>query len=942
MVRKRSQASAKPASKPKPAKRSTDSTKAKAKTANPKLAIRHRSAKRIGLRDRLGRLTYRAACRLLGAEGAARLRQASRFEVVSDQVRIVGDTLRASVIDLDLSEGQAMVSIVEMAKKPEGLHLHCEVCKTVCEHVAATLNFVLEEKLLLGLSQEPDPHEPIENLTPAELVLRAVADRRKRAESEKMVLSSVDRTTPWTEYTITSTESGKTYRLALRGKEPGESYCSCPDFRTNQLGTCKHILHALAKIENRFTKSRLSEPYVRTNLSLRMDYSDPIGLRFNMPVSLSESSLKILKKWTDKTLTVVEDAIKCLRALERVGESVHIYPDAEEFIEMRLLQSRIQGKTNEIRKSPDKHPLRKELLRAELLPYQMDGVAFAVGAGRAILADDMGLGKTIQGIGVAELLAKLAGIQRVLVVCPASLKSQWNAEIRRFCDRSSQVVLGSATERAAQYESDTFFKIANYEQIVRDEAIVGRMPWDLIILDEGQRIKNWESKTSRTFKSLKSKFALVLSGTPLENRLEELFTVVGFVDSHRLGPAYRFMNRHRVVGDDGKIKGYKNLDQLRETLKPIMLRRTRASVMQQLPERTTEVVRIRPTDEQATLSNEHVARAAQIAAKRFLTEMDLLRLQKHLLMARMAADSTYLVDKQIPSFSSKLETLDELLLQISGEASRKIVLFSEWTTMLDLIEPLLSKHKIQFVRLDGSVPQKKRQQIVHDFQNDSECRAIIMTNAGATGLNLQSANTVINVDLPWNPAVLEQRIARAHRMGQKNPVHVYLLVTENTIEERLLGTLAAKQDLSMAALDVESDVNEVMLESGMEELKSRLEKLLGKKPDAPIDMSMAIEASEILSTSVPTINAQEAALVSQRREKVASASGELLGAALHLVSQLIDTGTAPAKETVEAIKSSFTDCMQRDEQGRPQFQFTLPDDSAIHTLAETLAKLLVK
>ena len=160
----------------------------------------------------------------------------------------------------------------------------------------------------------------------------------------------------------------------------------------------------------------------------------------------------------------------------------------------------------EIRQDPAEHPLRRELLNAELLPYQLDGIAFAVGAGRAVLADDMGLGKTIQGIGVAELLARLADIRRVLVVCPASLKSQWRSEIDRFCDRSSQLVIGSAEERVAQYDNDTFFTICNYEQILRDHPTVERIKWDLIILDEGQRIKNWESKTSRLIRSLQFAF----------------------------------------------------------------------------------------------------------------------------------------------------------------------------------------------------------------------------------------------------------------------------------------------------------------------------------------------------------------------------------------------------------------------------------------------------
>ena len=188
-----------------------------------------------------------------------------------------------------------------------------------------------------------------------------------------------------------------------------------------------------------------------------------------------------------------------------------------------------------------------------MLPYQLEGIAFAAGTGRAVLADDMGLGKTIQGVGTAEILAREAGISKVLVVCPASLKSQWRNEIHRFCDRSVQLVVGGAAERARAYENDAFFTVCNYEQVLRDILAVERARWDLIILDEGQRIKNWESKTARVIKGLKSPFALVLSGTPLENRLDELYSVVQFVDDRRLPPAFRFFHRHRVVDEKGKV-----------------------------------------------------------------------------------------------------------------------------------------------------------------------------------------------------------------------------------------------------------------------------------------------------------------------------------------------------------------------------------------------------
>ena len=165
---------------------------------------------------------------------------------------------------------------------------------------------------------------------------------------------------------------------------------------------------------------------------------------------------------------------------------------------------------------------------------------------------------------------------------------------------------------------------------------------------------------------------------------------------------------------------------------------------------------------------------AQIVRKAFISEMDLLRLRQALLMCRMAANSTYLCNKQQPAFSSKLQRIDELFERLFAEPGRKAVVFSEWTTMLDLIEETLQRQGLDFVRLDGSVPQKKRQQLVNRFQNEPECQLFLSTNAGSTGLNLQAADTVINVDLPWNPAVLEQRIARAHRMGQKRPVQVYL------------------------------------------------------------------------------------------------------------------------------------------------------------------------
>jgi SNF2 family DNA or RNA helicase len=444
-----------------------------------------------------------------------------------------------------------------------------------------------------------------------------------------------------------------------------------------------------------------------------------------------------------------------------------------------------------------------------------------------------------------------------------------------------------------------------------------------------QRIKNWEAQTSQTIKSLRSPFALVLSGTPLENRLDDLFSVVEFIDDRRLGPAFRFFHRHRVVDDNGKVLGYRDLDVLRSNLGPVLLRRTRASVMQDLPARTTEIVRVPPTAEQREFDAAQMHVVSTIVNKKYISEMDLLRLQKALLLARMNANSTYLVDKREPGYSTKLERLAELFEELAAEQGRKIVLFSEWTTMLELIERQLARLHLTYVRLDGSVPQKSRQQLVQRFQHDPACRLFVTTNAGSSGLNLQAADTVINVDLPWNPAVLEQRIARAHRMGQKRPVQVFLLVTEETIEEKLLATLSAKHELALAALDMESDVAEVALASGVEELKRRLEVLLGAKPDAAVDESERRRLND------------EAERL-ERRTRVAHAGGQLLSAAFAFLSEMVPQRdeTEMSAQLARQFRERLDECLERDEHGRPRLTVTLPDDAALDNLARSLGSRL--
>ena len=886
-----------------------------------------RKSSQLTLKDKLSRLTLRQAGKLLGPDGEKHIMRGGRFSIdVDSQVSLTPRRFR-----LELFEPEACVVTISLQDNASRrLAWKCSTSEKACDEVGAAFALILEEKTLLGLAIEPGDPQKRAELTDSELNTLEITAREKRALEERMTVRSDNSKSPWTDYRVTNKASGKTYRVALRGQHPGESYCSCPDYRKNTFGTCKHILHVLNKAKRKFTAAQLRRPYRLRSIIVFLQHSQELQLRVGVPDKLDADARRLLKRFSNKAIIDVTSLLRCIAKLEKANHAVTIYPDAEEYIQQRCWQLRIERHVAEIRKKPAKHPLRKDLLKVELLPYQMDGIAFAAGAGRAVLADDMGLGKTIQGIGVAALLKREAGISRVLVVCPASLKSQWRAEIYRFSDLDCQLVQGASGTRAEQYDNDCFFTVCNYEQVLRDLQSIEQVPWDLIILDEAQRIKNWEAKTTQVIKSLKSTFALVLTGTPLENRIDELYSIVEFIDDRRLGPDFRFYQRHRVIDEKGRVIGYQRLDELRANLAPVLLRRTRASVLGELPPRTTDVVRITPTQEQLEIHQANMQIVSMIIRKRFLTEMDLLRLQKALLMCRMSADSTFLCNKDDPSYSSKLDTLADLFDRIFSDPDHKVVLFSEWTTMLNLIEPLLHERKIGFVRMDGSVPQKKRASLVHQFQEDKQCRLFMTSNAGSTGLNLQFADTVINVDLPWTPALLEQRIGRVHRMGQKKPVHVFVLVTEETLEESLLATLSAKHELALAVLDPDSEIDSVDMTSGIEALKQRLEVLLGAKPDASNDESQKSEVEKQI-TSVAD------------KQRISEASGQLLGAAFNFLGELLppQDHTEQSKSLAIELRKRLNDSVDKNADGKPQLTITLPDGNALDNLAECLAKLLV-
>jgi SNF2 family DNA or RNA helicase len=382
------------------------------------------------------------------------------------------------------------------------------------------------------------------------------------------------------------------------------------------------------------------------------------------------------------------------------------------------------------------------------------------------------------------------------------VKYQWESEIKKFTGRPVQVIDGTPEARLGQYAEPTFYRLVNYEQVVRDREAINAWKPDVIILDEAQRIKNWEAKTSKEVKKLKSRYAMVLTGTPLENRLEELYSIVQFVDERRFGPAFQFLYEHRVLDDEGNLKGYRNLEKIREKLTPIFLRRTRGEVLTQLPARTDNTVFVELADEQRGPYEEQRVTLARLLQKNYLTDLDRKRILACVVNLRTICDSLFLFDEQ-SRVSPKLDEFAELVPELIGE--HKLVVFSQWERMVMEAAKVLDTLGVGYAVLHGGLPGKDRKAVLERFQTDPTCKVFLSTDAGGTGLNLQTADTVVNLELPWNPAVLEQRIARVHRMGQSRPVRVINFVTRGTIEEKVLRTVEAKQGLFAGVFEGDAD-----------------------------------------------------------------------------------------------------------------------------------------
>jgi superfamily II DNA or RNA helicase len=691
-----------------------------------------------------------------------------------------------------------------------------------------------------------------------EAILRRLASARAQ---ELAVVEGPGRGT-WGRYRLAraGAEGSLPYDVRLSALAPVHGSCDCADYLRASLGVCKHLLAVLVHLAGKTrafqeslkmsTGPAVRRPAIVWNATVatpgaadplqalglvtpaanragsgRPPVAPPLGRLFG-PSSAGPRRLRTTHAGDPaarlRLVRTIEERVRAARiALDPAARAVL----AEERVRLdRVL--RLQAAAPRLQRALGQ-------TKRRLYAYQKEGVRRFLVEGRLVLADDMGLGKTTQAIVAASALFAAGLVQRGLLVVPASLKPQWEREWQAVSDVPLRVVDGGSADRRSIYQAmRRGFLVTNYEQVVRDFDAGTVTAWapELVVLDEAQRIKNWATRTALTIKRLKPDFRLVLTGTPMENRVDELASIVEWVDDRALEPKWRLGPWHSTFADGKReVVGARNLDSLRARLTPVLLRRVRTEVLAQLPARQDTVIPVELTAEQRDAHDElmqPIAKLAGIARRRPLTQAEFLKLMSLLLMQRVIANGMAQLNfesiwpairnrpptaKLIESLGApKLLELRELVASLALTQKRKVVIFSQFRRMLELaawaVSDLMAGEGQRALFFTGREGPRRRTQNLVDFHDDPRAGVLFLTDAGGVGLNLQkAANACINLELPWNPAVLEQRIGRIHRLGQRRPIDVFNLVSRASIEERIASLVADKRALFKGLFDGNSD-----------------------------------------------------------------------------------------------------------------------------------------
>ena len=461
---------------------------------------------------------------------------------------------------------------------------------------------------------------------------------------------------------------------------------------------------------------------------------------------------------------------------------------------------KIEELEKKIKQSMAQHPDAPRQLKADLREYQADGYQWMnrmTGWGAGVcLADDMGLGKTVQTIA---FMLHTADQGPALVAAPASVVLNWRRELERFAPSLHVEVLNASSDRKATIGQATAGDVVltTYGLFVTEQETLTQKQWNTVCLDEAHVIKNRQTKTSAAVMQLQATHRIILTGTPVQNHLGELWNLFQFINPGLLGSHDQFHKKYIVPIElqDNKERSR----QLKRIVSPFMLRRTKQEVIEELPDKTEVNMPVELSDEEMAVYEVIRRRAKQLLEDEQSSSGVSVNTLAEITRLRQAACSAQLAEKGWTGECSKLNVLSDLLQEIVG-GGNAVLVFSQFTSFLAMVRQRLDKEKVAYLYLDGSVPIKQREQLVQQFQRGQCPVFLISLKAGGLGLNLTGANYVIHLDPWWNPAIEQQATDRAYRIGQRQNVTVYHLISQHTIEEKILRLHQTKRNLADAML----------------------------------------------------------------------------------------------------------------------------------------------
>jgi SNF2 family DNA or RNA helicase len=462
-----------------------------------------------------------------------------------------------------------------------------------------------------------------------------------------------------------------------------------------------------------------------------------------------------------------------------------------------------------------------EKTQLPLLPFQKIGSGFLCVTGSSLLADSPGCGKSIQSL--ATTLIREA--KKVLIICPATLKLSWKDELEKWIpDAKITVISGTKKERDELWKENSLYYLANYELLLKDLPEMQKIEWDFLIADEATRISNIKAKQSILIKKIKAKHILTLTGTPLNNKIEDVYNVIDLCNPGVLGNYWSFINKYCIkqniqlkdkINKDGKfirgrkvslITGYKNLGELKTTLSDFMIRRKKEEVLLELPPKLYETVYVEFTKEEKEIYKNVQENIVSELKELTIDKQYLNEAMVKIVRLKQVCDSLELVSdiKQ----SSKILALKELLGDILHDNS-KVIVFSQFSTLTDILMRELSEYNPLLI--SGKVGQEQRNENIRLFNEDDKHKVLCMTEAGSMGINLQRANYVVHFDLPWSISKKIQREDRCHRKGQLKNVTVYQLIVKDSVDEYIIKVLNKKEQLSDSILGDSERLNKVKI-----------------------------------------------------------------------------------------------------------------------------------